>query len=119
MKDDRVKQILGVAVFLAIVGTSALAHSKKESMTPADGAVLESVPTSIEMRFNDGMRLTKVEMTHAGTRIETLDLGTQSGFGKEFSLPLVPMGSGLYQIEWRGLGVDGHPMTGNFSFEVN
>jgi methionine-rich copper-binding protein CopC len=28
------------------------------------------------------------------------------------------MGAGVYQIEWRGLGVDGHPMSGSFSFEV-
>ena len=112
------KQILGIAVFLAMIGTNALAHSEKESIKPADGAVLDNVPETLEMRFNDGMRLTKVEMTYAGTQIETLDLGAQSGFVKEFSLPLVPMGSGLYQIEWRGLGVDGHPMTGSFSFEV-
>ena len=112
------KQILGIAVFLAMIGTSALAHSEKESMTPADGAVLESVPETLEMRFNDGMRLTKVEMTHAETHTEALDLGTQSGFVKEFSLPLTPMGPGMYHIEWRGLGVDGHPMNGVFSFEV-
>jgi methionine-rich copper-binding protein CopC len=118
VKDNRVKQILGIAVFLAMIGTNAVAHSEKESMKPADGAVLDNVPEILEMRFNDGMRLTKVEMTHAGTQVETLDLGAQSGFVKEFSLPLVPMGSGLYQIEWRGLGVDGHPMTGSFSFEV-
>jgi methionine-rich copper-binding protein CopC len=112
------KRKFGVALLLAVIGTSVFAHSDKESVTPADGAVLDNVPETLEMRFNEGMRLTKVEMTHADTHVETLDLGAQSGFVKEFSLPLVQMGSGLYQIEWRGLGVDGHPMTGSFSFEV-
>jgi hypothetical protein len=109
---------IGLVILLALVGTSALAHSKKENMTPADGAVVWAVPETIELRFNDGMRLTKVEMTHADTLTGNLDLGEQSGFGKEFSLPLVPMGAGVYQIDWRGLGVDGHPMNGTFSFEV-
>ena len=109
---------VALTIFLALTSAQALAHSEKESMTPADGAILDAVPETIGLRFNDGMRLTKVEMTHAGTQVETLDVGAQSGFVKEFSLPLVPMGSGLYQIEWRGLGVDGHPMTGVFSFEV-
>jgi methionine-rich copper-binding protein CopC len=64
------------------------------------------------------MRLTKVEMTHADTYAGPLEIGAQSGFVKEFSLPFVPMGPGVYQIEWRGLGSDGHPMNGTFSFEV-
>ena len=103
---------------LTFIGSTALAHSEKESMTPADGAILDAVPETIGLRFNDGMRLTKVEMTHAETHTEALDLGTQSGFVKEFSLALTPMGPGMYHIEWRGLGVDGHPMNGVFSFEV-
>jgi len=109
---------VALTIFLALTSAQALAHSEKESMTPADGAILDAVPETIGLRFNDGMRLTKVEMTHAETHTEALDLGTQSGFVKEFSLPLTPMGPGMYHIEWRGLGVDGHPMNGVFSFEV-
>ena len=87
---------VALTIFLALTSAQALAHSEKESMTPADGAILDAVPETIGLRFNDGMRLTKVEMTHAETHTEALDLGTQ----------------------WRGLGVDGHPMNGVFSFEV-
>ena len=104
---------VALTIFLALTSAQAIAHSEKESMTPAD-----AVPETIGLRFNDGMRLTKVEMTHAETHTEALDLGTQSGFVKEFSLPLTPMGPGMYHIEWRGLGVDGHPMNGVFSFEA-
>jgi methionine-rich copper-binding protein CopC len=108
-----------LAILLAFLSTGVVAHSDKESITPADGAVIEGVPNTIEIRFNDGMRLTKVEMAHSeNSKPETLELGDQSGFEKEFSLPLVSRGTGVYQIEWRGLGVDGHPMNGTFSFEV-
>jgi methionine-rich copper-binding protein CopC len=30
--------------------------------------------------------------------------------------PTLPKGT--YQVEWRGLAEDGHPMLGTFSFEV-
>ena len=106
------------AATLALSATMALAHSKKEGTLPADGAVVEAVPETIELRFNDGMRLTKVEMTHAEKHTETLELGDQTGFVKEVSVPMISMGSGVYLIEWRGLGVDGHPMNGSFTFEV-
>lgn len=107
-----------LATWLTLSATVALAHSEKEGTVPADGTVVEAVPENIELRFNDGMRLTKVEMTHAEKHTEALELGEQSGFVKKFSLPMISMGAGFYLIEWRGLGVDGHPMDGSFSFEV-
>ena len=112
------KHTLALTLLLALTSAPALAHSEKESMTPANGAVLDSVPETIELRFDDKMRLTKVGMTHAETHTEPLDLGAQSGFAQDFSLPLTSMGPGVYQIEWRGLGIDGHAMNGAFSFEV-
>ena len=35
------KRKFGVALLLAVIGTSVFAHSDKESVTPADGAVLD------------------------------------------------------------------------------
>jgi methionine-rich copper-binding protein CopC len=29
------------------------------------------------------------------------------------------MGEGIYRIEWRGLGADGHAMQGAFTFTVD
>jgi len=28
------------------------------------------------------------------------------------------MGPGIYEVEWRGLGADGHALNGTFSFTV-
>lgn len=112
------KYRFALAILLALTSPQAFAHSEKESTTPANGAVVEDVPETIGLRFTDGIRLTRVEMIYASSPPKTLEVGPQSGFLKEFSLPLIPMGTGIYQIEWRGLGIDGHPMTGTFSFEV-
>ncbi|AEI96512.1 copper resistance CopC family protein [Roseobacter litoralis] len=112
------KYRFALTIFLALTSAQALAHSEKESTTPANGAVVEDVPETIGLRFTDGMRLTKVEMIYASSAPKTLEVSSQSGFLKEFSLPLISMGTGIYQIDWRGLGIDGHPMNGTFSFEV-
>ena len=113
------KNRLTLAILVTLIGTGAFAHSETKSTTPSNGAVLEVFPETIELSFSDGMRLTKVEVIDASSNPQILELEGQSGFAKEFSLPVAPMGTGNYQIEWRGLGVDGHPMNGTFSFEVN
>ena len=104
---------------LAVLATNtAFAHSEPEMFTPADGSVVETAPEQIELRFNDGMRLTKVELVSAEENSVAVELGEQSGFVKEFALPVQIENPGIYRVDWRGLGADGHPMNGTFSFEV-
>ncbi len=40
------------------------------------------------------------------------------GMEIDFTVPMQSVGSGTYVIDWRGLGADGHAMTGSFSFVV-
>jgi methionine-rich copper-binding protein CopC len=47
-----------------------------------------------------------------------MDLGNQKTFANEFILPMHDMGPGTYEVEWRGLGADGHALNGTFSFTV-
>ena len=44
--------------------------------------------------------------------------GIVESSGKIFAIPMQSMGEGTYEIEWRGLGEDGHPMNGTFGFTV-
>ncbi|MDE4134983.1 copper resistance protein CopC [Phaeobacter sp. QD34_3] len=104
-----------LAVLLA---TQALAHSKISGSSPADGAVLSQPPARIELTFAKHIRLTRVKLLSQDGSDRPLDLGSQTSFGREFSLPVHELGQGVYQIEWRGLGQDGHAMTGGFSFSV-
>lgn len=48
-----------------------------------------------------------------------LDLDAFSGFISSYAIPMQYIGAGTYQIEWRGLGDDGHPMNAIFSFTVD
>ncbi|MGJ8605944.1 MAG: copper resistance CopC family protein [Marivita sp.] len=107
-----------IALSLAFLTGSADAHSKKEATEPADGAVLETSPPTIAMRFDMPMRVTLISLTdqdgaaHDVTRTDNIQPVS------EFSAapPALPVGQ--YKVEWRGLADDGHPMQGTFSFEI-
>lgn len=107
-----------IAGMMALCTTGALAHSPLDQTTPAHEATVAEVPIDVLMEFKGDIRLTRVTMTHAGAHSVAMDLGTQTTFRQDYSMPLEDMGTGEYLIEWRGLGSDGHALNGSFSFVV-
>ena len=105
-------------VLLCLMATPVYAHSKLDTTTPEQGAVLAEVPPHIVLTFAKRIRLTRVWMTHDDRPPVDLDLGDQRTFATRFVVPVTDMGGGLYRIEWRGLAGDGHAMRGAFTFRV-
>ena len=104
-----------------MIGTwaaGAMAHSPLDGTTPANEAIVLEMPAEVLMDFKGDIRLTRVAITHADTRSMDMDLGNQKTFAQEFVLPMHDMGPGTYEVEWRGLGADGHALNGTFSFTV-
>ncbi len=103
---------------VAFSSAAALAHSNKESTTPADGAVLEAPPEAIEIIFDQPMRLTMVRLTNGdGAEVQVTRTDGMAPV-TEFEATPSDMGAGAYTLEWRGLSSDGHPMDGSFSFRI-
>lgn len=111
------KQLLSIAM-IGIWTSGALAHSPLEATTPANEATVAQLPSEIVMNFKGDIRLTRVGMTHADHPSVDLDLDSFDGFISSYAIPVQSLGTGLYVIEWRGLGTDGHTMNGSFSFTV-
>lgn len=109
---------LALIALISMLATSAVAHSGVDTTVPADGEIFAETPAEVSFKFTKDIRLTRVEMTHQDHPIVTLELGGQTSFGRDFSLPVEEMGGGVYRIDWRGLGVDGHAVQGSFSFTV-
>ncbi|MEQ6204437.1 copper resistance CopC family protein [Sulfitobacter sp. HNIBRBA2951] len=116
-EEMKMKNIL-LAGIISAFATGALAHSAMDETTPAHEAVLTEAPAEVVMNFLHDIRLTRVSMTHADHASVDLDLSAYKGMEIDFTVPMQPMGSGAYVIDWRGLGADGHAMTGSFSFVV-
>ena len=107
-----------LAGMIGIWAAGAMAHSPLEKTTPANETTITEMPSEVLMGFKGNIRLTRVAITHAGTHSMDMDLGNQTAFTQEFTLPMQNMGTGVYVIEWRGLGADGHALNGTFSFTV-
>jgi hypothetical protein len=103
---------------IAIWATGVMAHSPLNGTTPANEAIVSEMPTEVLLDFKGDIRLVRVAITHASTLSMNMDLGEQTAFTQEFTLPMHNMGAGVYVIEWRGLGADGHALNGTFSFTV-
>ena len=109
-----------IALLACLCAGGALAHTPGTSTEPADGATLDAVPEALRLSFAGPMRVVKVVMVHdgpTGARETRLDVPSKA---PTESLALSPefAGPGDYRVEWRGLGEDGHVMTGEFSFSV-
>lgn len=111
-------KILTMFALMTALATGAFAHSSVDNTTPENSATIAEVPSEISFNFGNDIRLTRVEMIHQDHPSVRLDLGDQTRFDRVFTLPLQGMGEGTYRIEWRGLGMDGHAMQGEFSFTV-
>ncbi|WIY24078.1 copper resistance CopC family protein [Parasedimentitalea psychrophila] len=112
-------KIIITMIVSALLASGASAHSKVSTTTPSNHAELADVPAQIGFDFAKNIRLTKVKVTHDNDPAVPVDLVGQTDFERIFTLPLPDMGDGTYHIEWRGLGMDGHAMQGDFTFEVN
>lgn len=111
------KLILLACVLVMSSYGGARAHSKSEETTPVNMSSVTEVD-QIEIRFDDPMRVTAISLT--GPDGEA-DIERQTGLEPTTEFIAIPQGvlaPGNYEVNWRGLSGDGHPMEGGFSFEV-
>lgn len=114
----RLVAMVAAVSFALATGGAATAHSRPETTVPANGAVLTAAPSTISISFDKPMRVTLIELTDADgdafALVRTDGMAPVTRF--EATPVLLPAGS--YTVEWRGLSVDGHAMSGRFTFEV-
>ena len=110
------RMMLATTLVLATV-TTASGHSKSKETIPANDATVNEV-TSIELRFDEPMRVTAVSVSGPEGAVE---IARETGLDPvtEFrATPPSEMPSGAYTVQWRGLSADGHPMQGQFGFTI-
>ena len=113
----KIKKLL-LMLMIGVWASGAIAHSPLKITIPADESTVSLVPSELILEFKDKIRLTKVSVVHVNNPGMDLDLTDFKGFNSTYVIPMHDMGSGDYVINWRGLGADGHALTGYFSFTV-
>lgn len=112
-----------VISLLAVMGIAAaapvLAHVKQSSSVPADNAMLMQTPTTLSISFSGPVKLTKVELLQNAATTIVFGFTPSLEAATQYSWPLPPLVAGNYQVNWVGLGNDGHKMKGDFSFMLH
>ena len=104
------------ALFLA---QPAQAHDELISSSPVNGAVLDTAPSEIELVFS-------AALMDLGNQVIVEDAAgnnlaqSEPVLNRETLVQALPaLDAGEYQVNWRAVSSDGHPITGTFSFTVN
>lgn len=117
---------LGAAIavsLLAVVGLAvpASAHNSLIGSTPRDGALMESGPDQIELKFDQPVQMGQGLNTVAviGPNNDHWEAGPAQVASNVVTAPVRPLGpAGAYKIGYRILSADGHPVSGELTFTV-
>jgi copper resistance protein C len=110
---------LAVGVALLLGAAPAWAHSKLDSSNPADGASVATPPSSVSLTFNEDVQAGFTVMTLIGPDGKDYHTGNVTETDQTVTVGALPLGpAGLYQIGYRVVSADGHPVSGKTSFTL-
>lgn len=104
--------------------SAASAHSDLVSSDPAADSVLEAMPESVLLTFNEDLLVLEgaedanqvIVTDSAGTNLATAEPTVAAN---TISSPLLPSDAqGLVTVTYRVVSADGHPIEGSYSFTV-
>lgn len=117
--------VLLAVVTLTLTASPARAHTDLVSSSPRPGALLEAPPTSVTLLFTESMDvdLSTVSLSIDGTVLGPLPLRRGEEEGSLVATTTeVPEAASTTRSSWevafRVTSVDGHPVTGSVSFDV-
>ena len=121
---------LGVVGALSIgllLSAAAQAHPKLLSSTPVNGTTV-AAPAKIELNFSEklttqfsGAKLIMTEMPGMSAHSPMGVKASVAGSADPKMMVITPAATltpGTYQVEWRAVSSDTHPITGTVTFKV-
>jgi methionine-rich copper-binding protein CopC len=109
--------LCGLALLIG-VGTAA-AHTRLLGSDPADGTSLDTAPSSVSLEFNETMQPRFSTVTVIGPDGTAYQSGDVTADGGVVSVGVAPLGpAGRYEIGYRVISEDGHPVTGSIAFTL-
>lgn len=111
--------LVGALAVVLAAAAPAAAHAQLTATVPADGEVLPAPPPSVELRFNEPVRV-----PDGAVRVYDTDGAQLSGGGDDdpraevVALDVVGLEHGTYVVTYRVASADGHPIKGAFVFSV-
>jgi methionine-rich copper-binding protein CopC len=117
----RSQGIAGVMALVAVVTAAlpAFAHTSLVGSDPADGASLRSAPTAVTLTFDGPIQPDFAEVVVLDAAGMRYAQGEPQINDATVSQQLAPLSTGVFQVSYRVVAADGHPVTGTLSFSVD
>lgn len=112
--------ILAALAGAGILGTSlpAAAHAYLVDSSPSDGEPVDEPPAEIVLEFNEAIQPDFAQVAVLDEHEEPLDLAEPAVDGPRVHQALDPLAPGSYQVSYRVVSADGHPVSGTVDFTV-
>lgn len=103
-----------------LLGTApAFAHTRLEGSDPADGASLSAAPQKVTLTFNEAIPAEFTTITVIGPDGTAYQTGPVTAGDDSVSTAVLPLGpAGRYQVGYRVVSDDGHPVSGSLAFTM-
>lgn len=109
--------LAGLAMLLGV--SPAWAHSRLEGSDPAQGASLNTPPATVSLTFNEPVQIEFSTLTVVGPDGADYHTGELSEVDNTVAVGVLPLGpAGTYQIGYRVVSADGHPVAGAIPFTL-
>ena len=110
---------VAACVALLLGAAPAFAHTRLESSNPTDKSSVDAAPESVSLTFNEDVSAEFATMSVVGPDGTNYQTGQVSAGGGQVSTAVSPLGpAGVYQIGYRVVSDDGHPVQGKVSFTL-
>jgi methionine-rich copper-binding protein CopC len=111
--------VLAVGAALLLGAAPAWAHSQLEGSSPADGTSVATPPSSVSLTFNEDVQPGFTVITLIGPDGKDYHRGDVTETDQTVTVGALPLGPvGVYQIGYRVVSADGHPVSGKTSFTL-
>lgn len=118
------RSLISLVLFSLVLGPSAVAHDSLVGEFPAENQVVEAGIFDVTLDFS--AELMNIEGSDATEIVVTGPLPSQTAqnngctliSGKQASAKVELIEAGRYQVAWRAVSSDGHPISGSYEFEL-
>ncbi len=115
----RVAAVIVAVLASTAIAAPAFAHDELLDSSPTSGEQFASAPDQIELRFSAQIMDIGAAVIVAGTDDQNWAAGDPVIDGDSVTVPLTPgMPEGAYEVRWRVVSSDGHPISGLIPFTV-
>jgi len=110
-----------VALSIAAPVSAARVHPRLVKSTPAADSRSAQAPLAVALSFNEtlDLELTRVTILRGEAQVSPDSVHLAAGDNKTVVAVFgSALAAGRYTIRWQVTGADGHPVRGQFSFEI-